>query len=672
MKRGIIKSTALLFLCALMYLPEILHAGGIATLDEIEELRWRRQVRIADAQFERGAYHTAARIYDMVLQNREEHAHSIYYKAKSNYNIRNYSQALTDFNRMLAIDTVFYPLTLYYTSLTHKQLGNYEEAIRGLEKFQELKVRRRDRSDTRPYQAKVPHLVAGARFGIEAKTDPVLVELEHLDGVNTPFSDLSPRPHGEDALIHSALRSDTVIVMDEDFANYARVYESRKVGDSWGRPQQIDAPFNTGDFHVTHGQYAHDGSRFYFTRCELTENIHHTRCDIYESRLEGNAWTAGEAVPFNAEDANNTHPFATLNAAGQEVMYFASDREGGQGGMDIWYSVRGANGRWGAARNMGRPVNTDGDEVTPYFDSANGILYFSSNGHKGMGGYDVFKSTQTEEGWSEPENLGYPINSSLDDWYYIESMPGSPTGYLVSNRPGGQSVISETCCDNIWAFAYPPEEVLVRGYLIDRETGEVIEEAGTVRFINEGTGEEVANVSVQAGMMYEQVVDAEILYTLKANSQSYEGSEQLSTVNITETEIRLDIRMDKKPYYPGFVFGTVYYDFDRARLREEARPVLDSLVSFLKSNPEVVVEIGGHTDHIGPEAYNDILSKRRSEAVYNFLIRRDVPKEQLVQKGYGEHEPAAPNTFEDGRDNPEGRQLNRRAEFTVIGIRDLE
>ncbi|HXH18347.1 MAG TPA: OmpA family protein, partial [Chitinophagales bacterium] len=268
--------------------------------------------------------------------------------------------------------------------------------------------------------------------------------------------------------------------------------------------------------------------------------------------------------------------------------------------------------------------------------------------------------------WGEPQNMGIPLNSSVDDLYFTFG-ESRQKGFLVSNRPGGLSPKSPTCCDDIWSFRLPAPYVFVEGWVTDDSTGERIR-AGTVYVYDAATDSLVASAPVTEDGYYKARLPGEKNFKLKATNPDYFDSETtINTENKEEGELlRADIKMKKRPYWVGLKMGIVYYDFDKSKLRDDARPVLNNLVATLKHYP-VIIEIGGHTDEMGDTAYNMKLSLRRAEAVYNYLLREGIPKEQLTQKGYGETHPVAPNRKPDGSDDPAGRQLNRRAEFTVVG-----
>ena len=396
-------------------------------------------------------------------------------------------------------------------------------------------------------------------------------------------------------------------------------------------------------------------------------------CQIYESMYQDTGWSEPVLLGngINGSGFTSSHPMVTLNKDSSEVLYFSSDMEAGRGGNDIWYSVR-ENGSFGIPQNLGEIINTEYDEMTPYFDAKRKTLYFSSNGRINIGGFDIYSSEQDESGnWSEPVNIGYPLNSSVDDLYYV--LESKKKGYLVSNRPGGMSLKSPTCCDDILSFRYPPTYVFLEGEVLEEGADKKIAVGeGRVQIYQIDNDSLVASLNLQSGGYFNFKLKGDKKYRVVATSRKYEETEILiNTEDRDEGEvINQMLYMKKRPFWEGLNVGIVYYDFDRSKLRKDARPVLDTLVEILHQFPKMIIEVSGHTDDMGDSLYNIKLSNRRAEAVYNYLIRKDVHESQLVQKGYGETRPVAPNKQPDGSDNPEGRQLNRRTEFSVVGELD--
>jgi outer membrane protein OmpA-like peptidoglycan-associated protein len=349
-----------------------------------------------------------------------------------------------------------------------------------------------------------------------------------------------------------------------------------------------------------------------------------------------------------------------------DVLYWVSNRTNGEGGLDIWFSLIDKTGKYGNAQNCGRKINTAGNEGTPFYDPKTGTLYFSSEGQIGLGGYDIFKTRGSQKKWEAAANIGYPENSSVDDMYFTLDDNGY-TGYLVSNRVGSISVKSKTCCDDIWRVEYPKKVLYaVRGNVYDQDTRELVTGA-KVLFLDDQQ-KQIGQAVSSKDTLYFWGTRPQKVYSLKATKEGYfTGSATFSvTQKDNDDTLRVDLFMKKIPHEPVRI-RNIFYDFDKASLRSESHAPLDTLYGVLQDNPAIIIEIGANTDSKGNDDYNLKLSQARAQSVVDHLLQKGIPQDRLQAKGYGETNPIAPNTLPNGKDNPEGRQLNRRTEFRIIG-----
>ncbi len=641
-------------------------------LKQIAIKGWRKKVFIADDLLAGGDPITAIKVYEMALKERPKDRYTLYKIGEANYSIRHYPNAQKWYEQLLAVDTVKYPFARYYLAKSLKYQGFYEKAILEFNHFHVSNPKLKKSADKlkiEDLKSRIATEVEGCKLGLQYALETTKrIEMLNIGaGINHPLTDLSPRLVNDSTLLYAALLPDSAfIVQDTTDTRFTRMITAQKVADVWQNQQMFDFRYNNGTYHVGNGIYSPDGKRFYFTRCsEVKGGI---RCQIYESMMTDTLWS--EPVALNESvngEFSSTHPVVVTNEKGEEILFYASNRPGGTGGFDIWQVTRDAGGNFTNIQNPGTIINTYYDEMTPYFDVKNQTLYFSSEGRINIGGHDIYSSKKDAQGnWGEPQNMGIPVNSSVDDLYFAQG-ENKNKGFLVSNRPGGLSPKSPTCCDDIWSFKFPPNIVFVEGWVTDDSTGERIRE-GMVEFYDAETDSLVASAPITADGYYKVKLKGDKNYRVVATSPEYFDAETtVNTMNREEGEtMKQDIAMEKRPYHVGLKMGIVYYDFDKSKLRDDSRPVLDNIVATLK-NYSAIIETGGHTDDMGDVPYNMKLSVRRAEAVYNYLVRQGVPKEQLTQKGYGETVPVAPNKHPDGKDNPQGRQMNRRAEFTVVG-----
>jgi outer membrane protein OmpA-like peptidoglycan-associated protein/Tol biopolymer transport system component len=464
-----------------------------------------------------------------------------------------------------------------------------------------------------------------------------------LDGKTLVFTMLLP-----DSL---HFRPDGSIMMQEDF------YVTRFIDGQWQPAVPIGAPINTIGNEGAQ-QISADGNTLVFTGCNRRDGF--GKCDIYFAKKDvygqwGRPYNAGSAV--NAASADKQ---PCLSPDGR-YLYFASDRAGGLGKMDIWVSELDANGRWGKPKNLGAPINTPGDDICPFIHPDNQTLYFSSDGHPGLGKKDIFMSRRDSTGqWTEPVNLGYPINSHRDEIGLVVDNKGV-TAYFSSN------VNSDT--KNIYTFELPeavrPTPVsYVSGLVTDAQTNLPLK--AQVQLLNLPKGDTVMSV-VSSAESGDFLVSLPVgrQYAMLATSPGYLFNSQ--HFNLTETHSAtepyvVNIKLEKPQVGANTILRNIFFKFDSYELMPQSFVELNQMAVFIKNSAGVKFEIGGHTDNVGNDAYNQQLSEKRAKSVYDYLISQGVGQSQLSYKGYGKSAPVGDNA------TAEGREANRRTELKVVGV----
>jgi peptidoglycan-associated lipoprotein len=405
--------------------------------------------------------------------------------------------------------------------------------------------------------------------------------------------------------------------------------------------------------------------------------------DLYISRFRNGVWTT--PLPININDPTSWDSSPAFSPDGK-TLYFASNRnspekkirgrDNGFGGTDIYSAVMDSRGRFSRVRNMGPLVNTSGNELFPYV-AEDGKLYFSSDGHPGYGGLDLFVVKRIS-GKTVIENLGQPMNSPSDDFGIFLFKPDR--GFFTSNRDGGKGD------DDIYTFVNEDPDLKVVNYYLEGITYTPAADSSLVVLPNT----KVSLIDERGELMQDYVTgnDGKFLfrvyenetYNLVAETDGYLVKRQVYTtvgkaadpakLKDLITNITLDTTMvlDKIELNKIFVLENIYYNFARAEIREDAAKELDKLVQLLTDNPEIKIELGSHTDSIDTESYNLELSQRRAESAVRYIVQHGIAPDRLVAKGYGESKPIARNTNPDGTDNPVGRQKNRRTEFKILEI----
>lgn len=650
---------------------------GYAQIDpEDESLSYKGKLKKADRLMEEGSYYNAIDYYKAVIDERPDMADVAFKLGQVMYSARNYREALTYFKMAFDADNEEWRLAQYYYATMLKMTGQYEEAI---ENYEDFRRRYRERGpEAMALKRLVRDDVEGCELALSQLADTLNVEFTHMSGnINGLYTEFSPRLVKEDSLlIFASMRVDSVPVIGSDdkkaVAPKAQLLQSFWNGEEWIKAREMDGPFNDEKLHVGNGSFTQDGNMFFFTKCE-NEAAAKVRCDIYYSeRKEDGGWSKPKKVPgVNDPYATNTHPYIVpYNSRGDEMLMFVSDREeGGQGGLDIWYSAI-QRGDFQEPRNLGRRINTPGDELSPWYNYEEEILYFASNGHPNVGGYDVFASKGSGRRWAKPINMGMPINSSVDDFYYIHYAEGEK-GFLVSNRDGSISPKWPNCCDDIWAFeyVYPPEFTILGQVFEEGDSTRTPLDSASVELFLADASRLVDSNTTADGEGYGFFLGTQFAnFRLEARKPGYVyGVNTTSTVGLQESDtLYVDLYLTPIKDIGTIVLRNVYFDLDKAFIREDAKPSLDSVYNILVANPNIQIELSSHTDSRAPDDYNQKLSQRRADSSKAYLVSKGIDADRIVAVGYGESQLL--NDCEDGVPCTDvEHQINRRTEFKVIG-----
>lgn len=648
------------------------------------KFKFRKVFKKGKKQIKAGNVYGATETYEEIMKNRPDNAKVAYQLANTYYIARDYKSASKWYQATWELEPEKYPLSQYYYGLMLKMTGNYIEAKVEFDSFS--KSYRGDNASTWKRWARTEK--DGCELGIMAMQEPDKIELTHLDeSVNHAYSDIAPLVWDDTTLMYATLPVDTAPVFggDSGISHYIKLYEVTMKDSTYENSRQF-TQFDMEGMHVANGAFSPNRDRFYFTICN-EEAVNKIICNIYVSKKVGGKWSEPESV---GDEINQTLYTSTQPAIGtynddREVLYFVSNRPDGKGGMDLWYSIISSNGSYGKPRNCGSRLNTDRDEATPYYDNITGTLYFSSNGHENMGGYDVFKTIGKLSRWTRPEHMGYPINSQTDDMYfrYTHDQKG---GYVVSNRPGVFALKSETCCDDIFSFKkIRTLDIAVDGMVFDNALPEYPLNGSTVAlYLTNYKGFEedilVNSAKIENDKKYLFDLEPGNEYKLVASKDTYlNASATFDTKNITTSDtLHFDLFLTRIIKNKTYSLRNIYYDYDKASLRDESKPTLDSLYQILTENPGISIELGAHTDARGSDDYNSKLSQARAESVVKYLIDKGIDKSRLVAKGYGESQPIEECdgvegcSMESGSEDCPCHQKNRRTEFKIIGEKKIE
>lgn len=603
-----------------------------------------------------------------------------------------------------------YGLALFYHAQIVKMDGEYKEAEKLFKKF----IKSYRGADRRVFNSLVKNEIKACKGAPQIIADTLKVDIAHLGtSVNKAHIEFSPISVDKDKMIYASLVADKIEYFDPKDENkkmpVRKFFAAEFDGEQWNGGLPIDEPFNQEDVNTGNGTYSIDGNRFYFTKTFKSWK-NQIISEIWVSHKEEGVWQSPVRIeePINDLLYTTTQPTVGVDAKrGQEILYFVSDRPGGKGGLDVWcsaYDLR--KERFKKPRNCGTKINTVADEMSPYYDQETRKMYFSSMGWPGLGGFDVFKTTGGMSKWSKPKNIGFPINTGVDDIYFTVSKDRSK-GFFTSNREGGVALKNPTCCDDIYEYEWLERiTVAIKGLVVEKipvyedatmifasssstEKGLAqkerkikkykkvkVKDCTLALYILDEESEEMFLVKgVNSDTQGNYLIDLEPgnEYKLVAEKDGYFNDQALiSTKKIFKTDTLIqNYEIEMIPQEP-IVLDNIYYEFDKAALTDNAKTTVDTTIYFLlRDNPDLIVELSSHTDSKGNDEYNQKLSQNRAESVVKYLVKKGIDKERLVAKGYGEAKPVASNKNPDGTDNPEGRQKNRRTEFKVIGSSDL-
>jgi len=530
--------------------------------------------------------------------------------------------------------------------------------------------------------------------GKELSSRPVRVKIENLGKqVNTEFHEYKPVITADESLLFfTSRRSNTIGNQKDPVYNdyYEDIYYSTKQADGqWSQAKNIGEPVNTED-HDANSGLSIDGSKLIIYLGNKNNG------DLFETELSGEKW--GKPRDFGKNINTDNHESSASYSLDGQSVYFVSDRPGGFGDRDIYVSKRDEKGRWGKAENLGQTINTEYGEEGIFMHPDGKTIYFSSQGHNSLGGYDIFKSTFDEKTkkWSTPENIGYPVNTTDDDVFYVVSADGKHGYYtsVNSNGFGGRDLymISFITEEKKEKPIELKKEDIVTQTVIEQKEEQVIKPAEIIldplprlTILKGVITDELTQKPLDASIEISDIDQNKLIYTF--NSNSFTGKYLTSlpagknygiavkkegylfhseNFNIADSAafqtIIKDIALKKIQVGSTIVLKNIFYDFDKATLRTESTNELERLLKLLVEMPNLKIEISSHTDSKGANDYNFKLSDSRAKSVVDYLISKGISTDRLVAKGYGEEKPISTN------DTDEGRQLNRRTEFKILGL----
>ena len=624
----------------------------------------------ADAQYARGEYYDASNTYRKIynkLTKREERPlrGEVAFKMGECYRRLNMiARAAAAYQNAIRYH---YPdsMAIFYMAQAQQAEGKYAQAIKNYEEFLALKPKFRLAEDG----------VRGCRNALKLRENPTRYTVRNAKLFNSRRADFCPQflDGNFDQLYFTSSTEKATGTKKSEITGTKQCdvfFSKLDEAGNWQRPEPVEGELNT-EFDEGVTAFSPDGSTMYLARARREPNSG-TSVEIYTSQRSEAKWSAPVKYEITAD---------TLSAYGDPAvspdgtyLYFSSDMPGGYGGKDIWRI--NLKERVGTLENLGDVINTAGDERFPYIRT-DSVMYFSSNGHPGMGGLDLFKATKTPSGGWNVENMGVPMNSPGDD-FGITFGKGE-SGFFSSNRNDARGY------DHIYSFVKPDLKITISGYVLDRDEEPVPN--AVIRIVgNDGSNQKA--VGKDDGT-FQFNLQRGVKYVMMAGAKGYLNGKQEFESDTLEQDAEYGVDFILAAMHKPQVVENIFYDFDKATLRPESKKALDEMAQMLKDNPHVAIEMASHTDRKGSDKYNEGLSQRRAQSVVDYLVAAGVERERLQPHGYGESRPKTVTKriarlypqFKEGDVlneefikglSPENQdaadQINRRTEFQVLTV----
>ena len=629
------------------------YAGAQKPVNSLPDNKLQLKYEQAKKDIRTGNYDQALKLLDEVLAKYPDFEDAMARKATVLHLQKNYDASISAFKQLLSSGNVADPEIYFSLALVYQELKQFENAADMLEKFLQHDIQDKKRFD------RASELLSINRFRHKLVSNPVQFSPVKLSGgVASTYSEYTP----------SMTIDGNQLVFTRRINGQEDLFVSFKDGNDFG-PAEALTILNT---HRNEGAHciSADGSILIFTACDRTDS--YGGCDLYSSAFENGLWTK----PFNMGKRINTPAYESqpgLSADGR-TLYFTSNRTGGFGGKDIWISHLDDDNRWTTPYNAGPAINTAENDETPFIHADGSTLYFRSNGWPGMGDYDIFFSKWSDDTgeWLPAVNIGYPVNTEFSEGGLTVSPDGS-TAFFASDMAYGKN--DKNANLDIYSFEMDPSirpvpSTYLKGSITDKISGKPLSakirvvdlQTGKTRYtaISDHTGRFITGLA--SGREYGCFVEKE---GYQHFSQHFALQSLNSVDHFYELEITLQPIPVKNESVPAvgdaIVLQNIFFESGTANLLPTSGPELERLIEMMKKYPDIRITITGHTDNVGSEADNQLLSENRAKAVAEALITGGISATRITSQGKGESQPVATNN------TPEGRQKNRRTEFTITG-----
>ena len=605
----------------------------------------------ADKYFDRMEYVKSAEEYKEIVEDGDATPYVYHRLADSYYNLYNSREAARYYSMYIDSDSDATGEAYYRYAQMLKANGNYKESNEAMQAF----------ASRSPQDKRAQAFESNRDYLSDILDEEAKFSVERLS-LNTDFIDFGGYEKEGELYFVSA--------RNKSRRNYGwndqptlDVYVSNREGEEFTEPEllagEVNTKFNEGTVCISP-----DGNTMYFTRNDYLDGDYEEdeqgvgQLKLFRATLVNGEWDDIQSVPFNSSEYSTGHP--ALSPDGR-TLYFSSDMPGGMGQSDLYKVSVSEDGSLGEPQNLGAGINTEGRDSFPYIDEE-GTLYFSSDGQLGIGGLDVFYAKANGSSFGEVKNIGKPINSNGDDFAFSFST-SEKKGYVSSNR-GGLAEDAQTASDNIYRVVQlqPIEEIDIMVKVVNAETGAPVANAEVVTYNDEEAemGTKMTGTSGSTNFTFVAGSD----YTLQVNASKYKSNSELVSKD-EEGEVAVTIELTPiKPIIKEeeIVLNPIMFDFDKATIRSQAALELDKLVGVMKKHPEMEIKVEAHTDKRGSAPYNQQLSERRAKSTVDYVVSQGVDESRISWEAFGESKPK----IDCDKCSEEQYQENRRSVFKIV------
>ena len=602
----------------------------------------------ADNLYDRLAYTDAAQAYQKVLKRGTTDVYVFERLANCYYFINDTKKA-----------EMYYKRVAKSKDANPEAIYNYAQTLKANGKFSDYNTWMKNFAKLSPNDTRVKEFMKNPNYIPKIMDDMARYTATNMEDINSEYADFGGIVYGKDFYFASG-RNTSRKTYQWNEEPYLEIYKATNVGGTMKNAELLNGDVNT-KYHESNAVISADGKRMYFDRNDYFEGDYDKSANginqinlYYAENIDGKGWSGVVSAPFNNNEYSTGHPALSQDG---KTLYFVSDMPGGKGGSDIYMVAVNNDGSLGTPERLADNINTEGKELFPYVDS-NGTLYFSSNGHMGIGGLDVFYAEAQGSGFGVVNNLGNGVNSPADDFAYKYD-PTTQSGYVSSNREGGMG------SDDIYMVAAVeiPCEVTIAVLVTNQNTNAAVAGARVDLYDTMGNRLSTKTSNVDGMVSFKAACDQP--HELQAVLADYESNAgKVASANDQKVSVTIALKpIEEIIVEDQIVLNPILFDLDKSNIKPQAAFELDKVVSVMNKYPEMVIAVGAHTDSRATDAYNLTLSEARAQSTVQYIISKGISGKRISGKGYGESQPkvSCGDTCSEAE-----HQLNRRSEFTIV------